>query len=49
MFRYVSKQNFRIEADAKKGFWPRNTPKIKIHNFDPITVKLCQNDQLMRR
>ena len=40
---------FNIETDAKKGNWPRNRPIIKIHNFDPVIVKLCQNDQLMSR
>ena len=28
-----------LETDAKKN--------NKIHNFDPIIVKLCQNDQLV--
>ena len=25
-----------IETDAKKGYWPRNRPLIKIHNFDQL-------------
>ena len=45
--RYFSFKN--IETDAKKGNRPRNRPLIKIHNFDTIIVKLCQNDLLMCR
>ena len=33
-----------MEIDAKKNFRPRNRAIIKIHNFDPIIVKLWQND-----
>ena len=34
-----------VETDAKKGY----AKIIKIQNFNPIIVKVCQNDQLMGR
>ena len=40
--RYV---NSRQETDAKKR--AEIEQKLKIHNFDPIIVKPCQNYQLM--
>ena len=46
MARFID-QSLYIETDAKKGYWPKSRLIIKIHNFEPNIVKLCQNDQLM--
>ena len=37
----------KTERMMKKGCWPKSWSIIKIHNFDPIIMKLCQNDELM--
>ena len=39
--RYLVLQ--KLETDAKKDNRSRNRPIIKIHIFDPIIMKLCQN------
>ena len=33
---------------CKKCYGPKSRLIMKIHNFDPIIVKLCQNGQLMK-
>ena len=38
-----------IETVAKKVEWPKNCLLIKIHNFNPIIMKLGENDQLMTK
>ena len=34
-----------LETVAIKGYCSKSKLIIKIHNFDPISVKLCQNDE----
>ena len=38
-----------IETGVNKGYWPLSWLIRKIYKFNPIIVKLCQNDQLMSR
>ena len=35
---FISSQVHEIETYAKKYYWPRNRPIIKIHNFYPIML-----------
>ena len=34
----------RLGTDAKIVYWSKSRLIAKIHNFDSIIVKLCQND-----
>ena len=37
----------RLETVAKKVDWPKILLLIKIHNFNPIIMKIGENDKLM--